>query len=207
MADTNYLNWPFFEPRHRELALALDAWAAEHIGQDHGADVDAACRALVAQLGEAGWLRHAVGGRVRRRGRGDRHARHLPDPRNAGAPFRPGRLRVRDAGPGQRRDHPVRQRSEPRALPAEGGRGEAIAAFALSEPDAGSDVAAHAVRGAARRRRTMCWTAKRPGSRTAASPTCTWCSRAPAKRRARAASRPSSSTPTCPASRSPSAST
>ncbi len=62
MADTNYLKWPFLEPRHRELALALDAWASESIEQDHGADVDATCRALVRQLGEAGWLRHAIGG-------------------------------------------------------------------------------------------------------------------------------------------------
>ena len=62
MADTDYLNWPFLEPRHRELALQLDAWAAQNIPQQLGHDVDAACRALVKQLGDAGWLKHAIGG-------------------------------------------------------------------------------------------------------------------------------------------------
>jgi acyl-CoA dehydrogenase len=36
MADTRYLAWPFFEERHRTLAAAIDAWAAEHqIGRAH----------------------------------------------------------------------------------------------------------------------------------------------------------------------------
>jgi acyl-CoA dehydrogenase len=61
MADSAYLNWPFFAPRHGELARELDAWAAQHIAMNHGHDVDAACRALVATLGQAGWLRYAVG--------------------------------------------------------------------------------------------------------------------------------------------------
>ena len=62
MSDTTYLDWPFFEERHRTLARELDAWAAQHIAQHHEADVDAACRKLVRQLGEGGWLRHAVAG-------------------------------------------------------------------------------------------------------------------------------------------------
>ncbi|MDB5776554.1 MAG: acyl-CoA dehydrogenase [Herbaspirillum sp.] len=62
MADRQYLDWPFLTPQHRELALGLDAWAAAHIAQDHVQDVDAACRALVRQLGDAGWLRYAIGG-------------------------------------------------------------------------------------------------------------------------------------------------
>ena len=65
MADSSYLDWPFFEDRHRELARSLDAWAALNIAhshtQTHRADVDAECRALVKQLGAAGWLKHAVG--------------------------------------------------------------------------------------------------------------------------------------------------
>ena len=56
MADTHYLDWPFLEPRHRDLALQLDAWATQHIAQQHGHDVDGDCRALVRQLGDAGWL-------------------------------------------------------------------------------------------------------------------------------------------------------
>ena len=50
MADKTYLDWPFFEDRHRELAAKLDDWAAANIkGIDHE-DVDAACRDLVARL-------------------------------------------------------------------------------------------------------------------------------------------------------------
>ena len=52
MSDTAYLDWPFFEPRHAELAQALDAWATQHVPHDHGPDVDAECRALVQQLGK-----------------------------------------------------------------------------------------------------------------------------------------------------------
>ncbi len=59
MSDRSFLDWPFFEPRHRELADALDAWAAKHLPVDHS-DVDAACIGLVRMLGEAGWLRHSA---------------------------------------------------------------------------------------------------------------------------------------------------
>ena len=59
--DRTHLEWPFFEPRHRELATALGTWADENLQAAHG-DVDAQCRALVGQLGQAGWLRHAVAG-------------------------------------------------------------------------------------------------------------------------------------------------
>jgi len=60
----DHLDWPFFEPRHRALARELDAWAAAHVRDRHGDDVDADCRALVRALGGAGWLTHAVGGRA-----------------------------------------------------------------------------------------------------------------------------------------------
>ncbi|WP_417823982.1 acyl-CoA dehydrogenase family protein [Thalassospira lucentensis] len=60
MADTSFLDWPFFEDRHRELAVKLDAWAATSLdGIDHG-DVDDACRDLVRRLADGGWLRHAT---------------------------------------------------------------------------------------------------------------------------------------------------
>ncbi|MCK2169222.1 acyl-CoA dehydrogenase family protein [Thalassospira xiamenensis] len=60
MADTSYLDWPFFEDRHRELAARLDSWAAANLdGIDHH-DVDAACRDLVARLNDGGWLNHAA---------------------------------------------------------------------------------------------------------------------------------------------------
>ncbi|MAZ34078.1 MAG: acyl-CoA dehydrogenase [Thalassospira sp.] len=60
MADTSYLDWPFFEDRHRDLAARLDAWAAANLdGIDHH-DVDGACRDLVARLNDGGWLNHAA---------------------------------------------------------------------------------------------------------------------------------------------------
>ena len=61
MSDRSFLDWPFFEPRHRDLAAALEVWCAENLPVDH-ADVDAACRALVALLGQGGWLRHSGAG-------------------------------------------------------------------------------------------------------------------------------------------------
>jgi acyl-CoA dehydrogenase len=59
MADRSFLNWPFFEDRHRDLASALDQWCGDHLGTVDHADTDAACRALVAMLGQGGWLRHS----------------------------------------------------------------------------------------------------------------------------------------------------
>lgn len=58
MADRTFLSWPFFEDRHRALAQALEVWCAANLPVDH-ADVDAACRGLVAALGAGGWLRHS----------------------------------------------------------------------------------------------------------------------------------------------------
>ena len=56
MADRSYLDWPFFDARHRARARALEDWCAGALdGIDHG-DTDAACRALVAALGQGGWL-------------------------------------------------------------------------------------------------------------------------------------------------------
>ncbi|NIZ59769.1 acyl-CoA dehydrogenase [Sedimentitalea sp. CY04] len=60
MADKTFLDWPFFENHHRALAQSLDAWAAEAVaGVDHS-DTDAACRALVKALGQDDWLQHTA---------------------------------------------------------------------------------------------------------------------------------------------------
>lgn len=145
MADTDYLNWPFFEPRHRELAQSLDAWAARNISQEHGHDVDEACRALVRQLGDAGWLKHAIGG-ANYGGHGETIdtravcliretlARHsgLADFAFAMQGLGSGAITLFGSEE-NKRDYLARV-----------ARGDAIAAFALSEPDAGSDVAAMA---------------------------------------------------------------
>ncbi len=58
MADKSFLNWPFFEDRHRQLAKKLEDWCATNLPVDHG-DIDAACRRLVADLGAAGFLAHS----------------------------------------------------------------------------------------------------------------------------------------------------
>ena len=55
MPDRSFLNWPFFEDRHRAWAERLEAWCAKNLPVDHH-DIDAACRALVAKLGADGWL-------------------------------------------------------------------------------------------------------------------------------------------------------
>ena len=56
MSDRSYLGWPFFENRHRALAGAAEDWAGAHLGAVDHAQVDDACRGLVTALGEAGFL-------------------------------------------------------------------------------------------------------------------------------------------------------
>jgi acyl-CoA dehydrogenase len=57
MLDKSFLAWPFFEARHRALAEKLESWAAANLADIDHTDADTACRTLVAQLGEAGWLK------------------------------------------------------------------------------------------------------------------------------------------------------
>lgn len=62
MPQQSHLDWPFFDQHHRVLAKDLHAWASKNLRAAHEKDVDAACRNLVRQLGSAGWLRYAIGG-------------------------------------------------------------------------------------------------------------------------------------------------
>jgi len=57
---TDWLDWPFFEPRHRELAKRLEQWCKANLGEEHGEDVDAQCRTLVSELGREGFLKLCV---------------------------------------------------------------------------------------------------------------------------------------------------
>ncbi len=63
MPDTTFLSWPFFDDSHRDLARDLDDWCRREIaplaGQEDR-DLDGTCRELVRRLGEGGWLRWAV---------------------------------------------------------------------------------------------------------------------------------------------------
>jgi len=60
MPDTTFLNWPFFADAHRSLAAELRSWAAREIEPLPHGDVDADCRRIAQLLGDAGWLRYAV---------------------------------------------------------------------------------------------------------------------------------------------------
>ncbi len=62
MADRSFLDWPFLDDSHRDLAARLEEWCvAEDLAGAHDeGDVDAECRALLARLGAGGWLRYAV---------------------------------------------------------------------------------------------------------------------------------------------------
>lgn len=145
MADNSYLKWPFFEAGHAQLAQQLDAWAAQHIAHDHGPDVDAECRQLVKALGAAGWLRHAVAG-AEFGGAGEEIdtrsicliretlARHSGLADFAFAMQGLGSGAISLAGTPEQKQRYLGKVAA----------GEAISAFALSEPDAGSDVAAMA---------------------------------------------------------------
>ena len=62
MPDKSFLTWPFFEPRHRAYAEKLEAWAGANLTHVDHHDVDAACRSLVAKLGDAGFLQHTAPG-------------------------------------------------------------------------------------------------------------------------------------------------
>jgi acyl-CoA dehydrogenase len=139
MADKSYLRWPFFADRHRQLSDRLEAWAAGTLAEPHHGDLDATCRALVAALGEAGFLAEAVPAA----GAGALDVRSLCLVRetlarhSALADFA---FAMQGLGTGSITLHGTeaqRARYLPRVR-----AGQAIAGFALSEPDAGSDVAA-----------------------------------------------------------------
>lgn len=133
--DKSFLSWPFLEPRHGALAESLHDWAASNLaGVDHS-DTDAACRALVAMLGQGGWLAHSAPGTsgldvrtlciIR-----ETLAYHdgLADFAFAMQGLGAGAISL--FGNAQQREWLGKTRS-----------GKAIAAFALTEPQSGSDVA------------------------------------------------------------------
>ncbi len=137
MADKSFLNWPFFDESHRLLHGKLETWCAANLPVDHG-DVDAACRKLVTELGEDGWLKHTAN-----------------DPGN------PGALDVRTicliretlARHDGLADFAFAMQGlgtgaislfgndQQRQWLAKTRKGQAVSAFALSEPKSGSDVA------------------------------------------------------------------
>ena len=141
------LDWPFFDPAHRDFKQRLDAWCHQHLA--HGAHdesraaVDAECQRLVALLGQGGWLRHAVAGTAQGGAADHIDTRQLCLLRETLA-FHNGladfAFAMQGLGSGAislRGTPEQKQAYLPRVV-----SGQALAAFALSEPEAGSDVAA-----------------------------------------------------------------
>ncbi|GGH37348.1 acyl-CoA dehydrogenase [Cribrihabitans marinus] len=137
MADRSFLDWPFLEPRHKALADEVEAWAQTALpGLDH-ANTDAACHRLVADLGAAGLLRHTAsedGTPLDLRALcliRETLARHdgLADFAFAMQGLGTGALSLFGT-PAQKAEWLPRTRA-----------GQAISAFALTEPASGSDVA------------------------------------------------------------------
>jgi len=145
--DRSFLQWPFLDEGHRRLAAELDAWCVANLAAIVDApgaheDVDRTCRALVRALGDAGWLRYCVPGEF---------GGALPalDVRSL-ALIRETLARysgladfafaMQGLGSGAIGLFGTPEQKS-RYLPAVAA-GDMIAAFALSEPDAGSDAAA-----------------------------------------------------------------
>lgn len=150
MSRTAHLRIPFFDAQHRAFAEELDQWAFAAVAEIEGGhgghdDVDATCQHWVRALGTAGWLRHCVPA-----GYGGAHdplqslylviaretlARHSGLADFAFTMQGLGSAPITLAGSTELKNNYL-----PRVA-----KGEAIAAFALTEPDAGSDVAAMAL--------------------------------------------------------------
>lgn len=140
--DASFLAWPFFEDRHRQFTGGLAAWAEREVDAnvDHR-DVDASCRRLVRRLGEGGWLKAVVP-----QAYGGLHprfdvrtlclARETLAYRDGLADFA---FAMQGLGTGPITLFGSEEMKKAYLPPVS--RGDAIAAFALSEPEAGSDVA------------------------------------------------------------------
>jgi acyl-CoA dehydrogenase len=135
VADRSFLSWPFFEPRHRELADRLQTWCRGFRGE--GNDLDKTCRALVAELGSAGFLKLCVAdGDTRPDVRSLAIARETLAYHSALADFA---FAMQGLGSGAiSLFGTVEQKRE--WLPKVAS-GDAIAAFAMTEPECGSDAA------------------------------------------------------------------
>jgi acyl-CoA dehydrogenase len=134
---TDWLDWPFFEPRHRELATRLEEWCRATIHDAHASDPDAACRALVSELGKAGFLKLCVAD-------GDK----APDVRSL-AIARATLARVHGLadfafamqGLGSGAISLFGSDAQKAEWLSKVANGDAIAAYALTEPETGSDAA------------------------------------------------------------------
>jgi acyl-CoA dehydrogenase len=137
MSDRGFLAWPFFDERHRELARELEQWCADNLDDRYATDLDDECRTLVRELGAAGFLKLCVG-----------DAKHRPDVRSLAI--------VRETlayhsaladfafamqGLGSGAISLFGTIEQKRAWLPRVASGKAIAAFAMTEPECGSDAA------------------------------------------------------------------
>lgn len=148
MSDSSFLAWPFFDDDHRDFAARLERWAAHALPQllagaeGNSDDVYACVARLVSELGKAGWLRACVpaahgGLREQVDVRSLCLAREILARVSGLADFA---LAMQGLG-----SVPISlygSDEQKRAYLPRVAEGAAVAAFALSEPEAGSDVAA-----------------------------------------------------------------
>lgn len=144
MSDKSFLQWPFFNDSNRQLATELEQWCQQQLTVEHHDDVDASCRQLVKQLGVGGWLRNSVpapwGGNSERLQVRDLCLSREILGRHSGLADFAFAMQGLGSGPiSLFGSDTLRQHYLPDVA-----AGNKIAAFALSEPNAGSDVAAMA---------------------------------------------------------------
>ncbi len=129
---TDHFDWPFFEPRHRELAAKLEQWCAANLRDAHGGDVDNECRRLVRKLGAAGFLQLCIEQDVR----GLAIARETLARHSGLADFAFAMQGLGSGAISLAGSDKQKRQWLPRVA-----SGEAIAAFAMTEPECGSDAA------------------------------------------------------------------
>jgi alkylation response protein AidB-like acyl-CoA dehydrogenase len=148
MNSASHLAWPFFDETHRVFKTQLQEWTSKQFADQHGHDesrdaIDRECVSLVKALGQGGWLKPAIAGKAHG------GASEVIDTRTIcllreelawhhGLADFAFAMQGLGSGAISLKGTPEQQAAYlPRVA-----KGEALAAFALSEPDAGSDVAA-----------------------------------------------------------------
>ena len=148
MNSASHLAWPFFDEAHRVFKTQLQDWTSKQFADQHGHDesrdaIDRECVSLVKALGQGGWLKPAIAGKTHG------GASEVIDTRTIcllreelawhhGLADFAFAMQGLGSGAISLKGTPEQQAAYlPRVA-----KGEALAAFALSEPDAGSDVAA-----------------------------------------------------------------
>lgn len=142
MPDQSFLDWPFLDDTHRLVAAEAEDWAVSNLRAAHHdeTDVDAACISLARRMGASGLLRHCLPEDGQPEVRALCLLREILARHDPLADFV---FAMQGLGTG-----PIQffgTDAQKAAFLPQVRAGDALAAFALSEPDAGSDVAAIAM--------------------------------------------------------------